>query len=193
MALGLSPKIALPWMRDACCRKPTLRPAAGGNLTGAPRTNSPTHRSGRNRMTGHIFSAIRRRLALGLVIRPSRDCSPGQSLFEPSGSSFRDVPFPHELRCDADGPASVTGFPRIRSSTDTAMRLGGARGSKSRPSCSSSSTGRSTARPRDLGPPASPLSAAAGGRGVALTDTTPTVARQPVSFDPTPPLGGPLR
>src|SRR5262245_30699666 len=34
-----------------------------------------------------------------------------QPVFDPAGSSFYDLPFPHELRRDADGTVSIGGFP----------------------------------------------------------------------------------
>src|SRR5262245_54453326 len=52
-------------------------------------------------------------LAVGLatlLILPSL-AGAVQPVFDPSGSSFYDLPFPHELRRDADGTVSIASFP----------------------------------------------------------------------------------
>jgi hypothetical protein len=48
---------------------------------------------------------------LALALAAPRLAGAVQPVFDPAGPSFYDLPFPHELRRDADGTVSIATFP----------------------------------------------------------------------------------
>src|SRR5262249_50750325 len=66
---------------------------------------------------------VMHRLVLLLALALPQVAGAVTAVFDPAGSSFYDLPFPHELRRDADGTVSLAGFPNPSGSALVASYL----------------------------------------------------------------------